>query len=632
MQKTIQCFIVIFLLVMGHTTAQIIYVDIDATGTNDGSTWANAYTNLTTAITASVAGNEIWIAEGTYFPDSDAPFNVVDGVNLYGGFSGTETTIGERDLLNNQTILDGDIGIVGNASDNSKGVLYGNGLVLPITIDGFVIRNGTNPFHGGGITLVGEDINLNNLELVDNYSDGYGGGIYLVSTSITIDNCIFSSNSTGTVNIPGGGSTNIGGGGLYVISNNATITNCTFNNNYSNFGGGLFYTGNNSQISNCVFLNNTGISGGGLFVGASQYVSLSNLTFNNNSTSYTGGGCIIGGSYHSVNNLIFNNNSTDSWGGGLYIYGRDSSFNNLILNNNSCTDATSLGGGMYIYNSRISFNNVIMKNNNSNYYGGGIYMSGDDLLFTNAVFDGNYSSITGGALYADNALNLSLKSVTLTNNVANGLGSGIYLNNSNLDIQNSVIYNNQFSDIFISGASVVSATNSFTQQSPIAYGNPSGATQLVANPFTNSADPDGLDNILGTSDDGLIPLLGSVLIDAGNNTANTETIDIKGDPRIFNSTIDVGAYEVQSMLSINKQNTELAKVYPNPANNTLFVHLKYQVNSVSYQLTNIIGQIILEGEFTNTISVLNMSALKNGMYVLTINDNNKTESIKIIKK
>ena len=73
----------------------------------------------------------------------------------------------------------------------------------------------------------------------------------------------------------------------------------------------------------------------------------------------------------------------------------------------------------------------------------------------------------------------------------------------------------------------------------------------MEDPFTNSTDLDGADDILGTADDGLVPEdCDSLLFNAGNNTQNSESTDIAGEARVFDTIIDIGAYEKQTGLDI----------------------------------------------------------------------------------
>ena len=54
--------------------AKVIYVDDDAAGANDGSSWANAFVRLQAAIYVARSGDEIRVAKGLYKPD---PYSAV---------------------------------------------------------------------------------------------------------------------------------------------------------------------------------------------------------------------------------------------------------------------------------------------------------------------------------------------------------------------------------------------------------------------------------------------------------------------------------------------------------------------------------------------------------------------------
>ncbi len=88
--------ILLFYLFPIFSFSQVIYVDSSAvSGQNTGADWANAYTDLQDALSATPQGNEIWVAKGTYYPTDDNNreiyFQLPSNVALIGGFAGNET-------------------------------------------------------------------------------------------------------------------------------------------------------------------------------------------------------------------------------------------------------------------------------------------------------------------------------------------------------------------------------------------------------------------------------------------------------------------------------------------------------------------------------------------------------------
>lgn len=91
-----------YLSIICSTTFPQIFVKSDATGSNDGTSWTNAYTSFQSALTAASSGNQIWVASGTYYPTTQiggtgvrySTFQMEPrAVAIYGGFAGTESSL-----------------------------------------------------------------------------------------------------------------------------------------------------------------------------------------------------------------------------------------------------------------------------------------------------------------------------------------------------------------------------------------------------------------------------------------------------------------------------------------------------------------------------------------------------------
>jgi hypothetical protein len=89
--------------------------------TGEGRSWATAKKDVQNAINLALAGDQVWVRAGTYKPTQAPPncwgcgvrdytFFVKDGVKLYGGFAGTETSLTQRNMAANTTTLSGEIG------------------------------------------------------------------------------------------------------------------------------------------------------------------------------------------------------------------------------------------------------------------------------------------------------------------------------------------------------------------------------------------------------------------------------------------------------------------------------------------------------------------------------------------
>jgi hypothetical protein len=299
----------------GRAWAAVIYVRGGATGTKNGHSWADAYTDLQAGLAAAGSGDEIWIAQGTYKPTSGTlrtvSFVLKEGSGLYGGFAGVEAERGQRDWKANATILGGDIGIAGDAADNTYHVVIGAHLAV---LDGFTITggnaNGSGSFiQGGGMYNESCSPTVANCTFSSNTVMGsglssLGGGMYNSSSSPTVTNCTFSGNTAGG----GWGS----GGGMYNHDSSPTVTNCTFSGNTAGGGGGMSNYGGSPTVTNCTFSGNT--AGGGWGSGGGMYnydssLTVTNCTFSGNTANDSGGGMSNYTGSPTVSNCIFWDNS-----------------------------------------------------------------------------------------------------------------------------------------------------------------------------------------------------------------------------------------------------------------------------------------------------------------------------------
>ena len=489
--------------------AAVRYVKAGAQG-GDGSSWSAAMADLQEAIDASSAGDEIWVAAGTYKPvrladdrvaDSRS-FVIKDGVSLYGGFAGTETDTRQRRItprgkawaMANETILSGDDDVpdtwireiaegttyrysfrltsdddshIPGTHNNSTHVLYQPDVISTHTvIDGFTVTGGCADEHktktsGGGIYAIG-NVSINACRIVKNsvyFSQeplipiyALGGGVFLNGAgNASVTNCYFYNNYTTSSYSAGMG------GGLY--AQNATVKDCLFEACVGEDGGGGAYQSKGS-LSNCVFTDCYGSSGGALYT-IDGTVSDIDVDY---CRGLNGGGIVILDGSVVTHAKVWNcyadaeefGPDMGGSGGGIYVEG-----------------GTALGCVVY---------------NNSAYNGGGICLRGGKAV--------------------------------------------------NCTVQNNAARNGKAANIneWQATSSLAGAVNclSDADAAPSNFVSPTGFSGW-----------DGTGNKaleLAMADWSLAP--GSRYIDAGNNTSGVqESTDMAGNPRVMGDRIDVGAYE-----------------------------------------------------------------------------------------
>ena len=269
-------------VVNGNVNKDIFYVKEMATGRGNGSSWDNASGNLNDALTFANEINamkegaikQIWVAKGTYKPskspvvgdinDRNKAFVLFKGVSLYGGFTGEETMLSERNWETNKTILSGDIGVENEESDNCYHILITLN-AENVKLDGFTITGGNignandigyisldknmiYHFNGGALYNYNSgNMFINNCVFKNNKGYVRGGALFLSnSDDVVINNCIFSNNTSQGF-----------GGAIYNNYGDLDIINSTFYKNEAGKSGGVCYLmDGTSQIFNCIFWDN----------------------------------------------------------------------------------------------------------------------------------------------------------------------------------------------------------------------------------------------------------------------------------------------------------------------------------------------------------------------------------------
>ena len=447
----------------GIVQADIIYVDADAAGANDGLSWDDAYNYLQDALNDAVAADEIHVAQGVYKPDQGAgitagdryaTFQLITAVTIKGGYAGFgESNPDARDVELYETILTGDLAgndgaNFANNTENSYQVVTGSGTDATAVLDGFTITagnaNGTGIYrYGSGVYNDQGSPTLTNCTLKNNWaSSAAGGGMYNTGSTPTLTNCAFTDNwPDGMDNYDSSptltgctfsgnfkamhndnSSPNINDGtftdndrGMYNIESSPTLTNCAFTNNN---GAMSSWGGSNPTLTNCTFTQNASTGNGGGMYNENANPVLTDCDFIGNSAG-TGGAIYDFNSNPTLTNCTFTENSTGSHSGAMRNFNSRVVLTNCIFTGNSATDDA---GAMGNSQSTLTLTNCTFTANSGS-EGGAILNDITDASFTNCTFTNNLASAGGGALVSFGG-SATLVSCLFSGNWADGGFSG----------------------------------------------------------------------------------------------------------------------------------------------------------------------------------------------------------------
>jgi len=633
------------------------YVDSNGIDSGNCTDPSNACATINYAMNLAESGDVIDIASGIYTEQ----LNITKSISLQ-GMGNTQ---------NGGTIIQAHAS-PGQASGRTVTIASG----ITVQISGVVIQHGANANYGGGIRIVSDsNLALTDVTLFNNSALSFGGGLSNAGTATTtLINVNFIENIAGS-----------SGGGI--INGNAstlTISGSTFMDNVATTDGGGLYSTGPVSLTDVSFTNNTaGQRGGG--IRSSSSISLSGGSFNGNTAEDNGGAVtLLSVGTSSFTDVTFTDNETQDGGQGGAIFIRESevdfinstftgnkvainsggavytdgsivSFANTIFKTN---EAAQVGGGLFAFDSDITLFNVLFEyntaeiagglalssgNNNTSLiqnthfksneatstYGGGFINEGGITTLVNTLFTGNLAAESGGALA--NTGELLLVNNTITQNEATSIGAGgLYNLTGNIAMTNSIVWGNigpQAPDIANANGAVITGNYSLYDDSDVFNeGTFTCNDCLTVDP--NFTDTSGGDFTLSGN---------SPAIDVGNPTTELSVfptdnknnpIDLAGNARVYNNTIDLGVYEFATLFTnnFNKESIQV-NVFPNPTNEIL--HIKTNKDITLVNLFSITGQKLQTWKNKKQI---NLSAYVKGIYLLEIQTLNRNKIVKIIKE
>ena len=325
----------LFLLLNGVLqTAYAAPVDLFVSITGSGVACSQATPcALQTALTNSLDGDTVYIAEGSYTGTGDAVVALNKSITLYGGWDGTTTAPPVRNPKAHPTTIDG---------ENARRGIYISGDITPVLeglritggnaagLGGYEYPPGSTYDAGGGVYVSMANVTLNNNIISDNTAP-YGAGVFLNNSPGTLDHSTISGNTA-----------TVGGGGVFAYKGAPTLSNNAItSNNSSKIGGGVYlFSTTPSLLNNTITDNSAFTGGGGILVASCSPILTGNVIAGN--IAKLGGGIRLWYSRSILTNNVIADNQASTSGGGLWIGGSTPTLQHTTIARNSGGDGTGI--------------------------------------------------------------------------------------------------------------------------------------------------------------------------------------------------------------------------------------------------------------------------------------------------
>lgn len=488
---------------------EIFYISTDGNDANDGKSWNAPFSSLQKAIAEAekIGGGNIWIKSGEY--DFGEEIELIEGVYIYGGFSGSESSLVDR-VDGVETVISG-----GEAHR-----IFAARSQLNIELDGLTLTKGKADKGGAIYFDSSEGMKLSRIKVTGNESDSQ---IWACNYSkVDIEDSQISNNAGRGIGIDGNAQVEIIGS--------------VFESNISNPNGGAIAAVNSSvvTIEESEFIGNesTGNYGGALSVESSSTCTITGCKFERNKANKRGGAIYSSYSPLSVIDSKFLENFSPNTGGAIYIKGSSLDLDTCEFKSNN---AQNVGGALDLDGTNtISTNSTFYKNTSAT--GSAIKQQGGSLICENITFyKNNTTGGDGNTIYSNGTLNLV--NCSIVNNYASTIANAGIVGTGN--ITNCIIWNNEKTE-------ENQISSGFTVINSVVEGGYEGGTNILTeNPLLMPMDYyGGKVMTIGVSFSSCALNAGAIQSELGSGVT-IPTVDARGADRTAFERPCIGAFEPQ---------------------------------------------------------------------------------------